>query len=60
MAAAVADFRPVAPAERKLDRGDGLTLELEPTPDLLAEIGRIAHGLDSDGAATREPLRPVP
>ncbi len=31
-----------------------------PTPDLLAEVARIAHGLDSDGGATREPLRPVP
>ena len=41
-------------------RGDALTLELEATPDLLAEIGRIARGLDSDGAATREPLRPRP
>jgi phosphopantothenoylcysteine decarboxylase/phosphopantothenate--cysteine ligase len=60
MAAAVADFRPIQPAERKLERGNGLVLELEPTPDLLAEVGRIAHGLDSDGAPTREPLRPVP
>jgi phosphopantothenoylcysteine decarboxylase/phosphopantothenate--cysteine ligase len=60
MAAAVADFRPAKPADRKLERGAGLRLELEPTPDLLAEIGRIAHGLDSAGAATREPLRPVP
>lgn len=60
MAAAVADFRPVRPADRKLERGSGLTLELEPTPDLLAEVGRIAHGLDSGGAHTREPLRPVP
>ncbi len=60
MAAAVADFRPVRPAERKLERGHGLTLELEPTPDLLAELGRIAHGLDSEGAPTREPLRPPP
>jgi phosphopantothenoylcysteine decarboxylase/phosphopantothenate--cysteine ligase len=60
MAAAVADFRPVHPAERKLERGSGLTLELEPTPDLLAEVGRIAHGLDSEGEPTREPLRPVP
>jgi len=60
MAAAVADFRPVTPAERKLDRGSGLRLELEPTPDLLAEIGRIVHGLDSEGAVTREPLRLVP
>jgi phosphopantothenoylcysteine decarboxylase/phosphopantothenate--cysteine ligase len=60
MAAAVADFRPVRPAERKFERGDGLHLELEPTPDLLAEIGRIAHGLDSEGGRTREPLRSVP
>jgi len=60
MAAAVADFRPVTPAERKLERGTGLRLELEPTPDLLAEIGRIAHGLDSEGAASREPMRPTP
>lgn len=60
MAAAVADFRPATAAERKLERGSGLSLELEPTPDLLAEIGRIAHGLDSAGAATREPLRPRP
>jgi phosphopantothenoylcysteine decarboxylase/phosphopantothenate--cysteine ligase len=60
MAAAVADFRPVRPAARKLERGNGLTLDLEPTPDLLAEIGRIAHGLDSEGGATREPLRPLP
>jgi phosphopantothenoylcysteine decarboxylase/phosphopantothenate--cysteine ligase len=60
MAAAVADFRPTRPAESKLARGDGLTLELEPTPDILAEVGRIARGLDSEGAATRRPLDPPP
>jgi phosphopantothenoylcysteine decarboxylase/phosphopantothenate--cysteine ligase len=60
MAAAVADFRPVRPVARKLERGTSLQLELEPTPDLLAEVGRIAHGLDSEGARTREPLRPTP
>lgn len=60
MAAAVADFRPTAPAIRKLERGSGLRLELEPTPDILAEVGRITHGLDSEGKATREPVRPVP
>ena len=60
MAAAVADFRPIATAETKLPRTDDLTLRLESTPDLLAEVARIAHGLDSDGAATREPLQPVP
>ena len=60
MAAAVADFRPTAPAIRKLERGSSLRLELEPTPDILAEVGRITHGLDSEGKATREPVRPVP
>jgi phosphopantothenoylcysteine decarboxylase/phosphopantothenate--cysteine ligase len=60
MAAAVADFRPVGPADQKLPRSDGLTLQLESTPDLLAEIARIARGLDSDGSATRASLRPAP
>ena len=60
MAAAVADFRPVRAAGRKIERGGGLSLELEATPDLLAEVGRIAHGLDSEGGATREPLLPPP
>ena len=32
MAAAVADFRPATSADHKLERGAGLTLELEPTP----------------------------
>ncbi len=49
-----------APAESKLARTDALTLHLESTPDLLAEIARIARGLDSDGASTREPLGPAP
>jgi len=60
MAAAVADFRPAAPSEHKVERASKLSIELESTPDLLAEIARIAHGLDSDGAQTREPLRPAP
>ncbi|HXA78019.1 MAG TPA: bifunctional phosphopantothenoylcysteine decarboxylase/phosphopantothenate--cysteine ligase CoaBC [Candidatus Acidoferrales bacterium] len=43
MAAAVADYRPVAAQSQKLKRGDKrLTLELEPTPDILAELGRDA------------------
>jgi phosphopantothenoylcysteine decarboxylase / phosphopantothenate---cysteine ligase len=36
MAAAVADFTPLRPASTKLQRADGLTLELGPTPDILA------------------------
>jgi len=40
MAAAVADFRPKAPAERKLKRSDGVPeILLEPTPDILAMLG---------------------
>jgi phosphopantothenoylcysteine decarboxylase/phosphopantothenate--cysteine ligase len=42
MAAAVADFTPAAPADRKIPRGDGLSLELTPTPDLLAEVAAQA------------------
>lgn len=47
MAAAVADFRPRRSAATKLSRDEGLTLELEPTEDILAGIG--AH------VATRAP-----
>jgi phosphopantothenoylcysteine decarboxylase/phosphopantothenate--cysteine ligase len=60
MAAAVADFRPTDPADRKLERDGSLSLQLEPTPDLIAEVARIARGLDSDGAPTRGALHPTP
>jgi phosphopantothenoylcysteine decarboxylase/phosphopantothenate--cysteine ligase len=41
MAAAVADFAPRAgAAASKREKGAGLTLELEATPDILAELGR--------------------
>ncbi len=60
MAAAVADFRPAADARTKLARSDGLTLELESTPDLLAEVARIAHGLGADGDPDGDPLGPAP
>ena len=41
MAAAVSDYRPAAQHDQKLKRGEGsFTLELEPTPDILAELGR--------------------
>ena len=46
MAAAVADFRPRAAASTKLTRGQGMTLELEPTEDILAEVGARARALD--------------
>jgi phosphopantothenoylcysteine decarboxylase/phosphopantothenate--cysteine ligase len=44
MAAAVADYRPKAASESKLKRSGPLTLELEPNPDLLAEIGARRTG----------------
>jgi phosphopantothenoylcysteine decarboxylase/phosphopantothenate--cysteine ligase len=37
-----------------------MTIEVEPTPDLIAEVARIARGLDSEGEPTRDPLRPIP
>ena len=41
MAAAVADYRPVTPQAQKIKRGAGrLAVELEPTEDILAELGR--------------------
>ncbi len=40
MAAAVADYTPVAPAGQKVSKGqDTLTLVLKKTPDILAELG---------------------
>ncbi len=45
MAAAVADFRPRRTAKSKLARGGSLTLELEPTEDILAEVGVRAGAL---------------
>lgn len=45
MAAAVADFRPARASGSKLTREGSLTLELEPTEDILAEVGAAASGL---------------
>ncbi|HEY9232592.1 MAG TPA: bifunctional phosphopantothenoylcysteine decarboxylase/phosphopantothenate--cysteine ligase CoaBC [Blastocatellia bacterium] len=42
MAAAVADYRPVQAAGQKIKKADrALTLELEPTADILATVGKI-------------------
>jgi len=41
LAAAVADYRPAAMEKKKIKRGEAsFTLGLEPTPDILAELGR--------------------
>ncbi|HEV2490466.1 MAG TPA: bifunctional phosphopantothenoylcysteine decarboxylase/phosphopantothenate--cysteine ligase CoaBC [Candidatus Acidoferrales bacterium] len=55
MAAAVADYRPASPHTKKIKSGEGhLMLELEPTPDILAELGRTkgAHILVGFAAET--------
>ncbi|HET9851190.1 MAG TPA: bifunctional phosphopantothenoylcysteine decarboxylase/phosphopantothenate--cysteine ligase CoaBC [Candidatus Limnocylindrales bacterium] len=51
MAAAVADFTPTSPSDRKIPRRDGLTIELSPTPDLLAEVAARLEGGDGRSAA---------
>lgn len=44
-AAAVADYRPVEKASQKMKRGkDGMTLRLEPNPDILAGVAREKGG----------------
>jgi phosphopantothenoylcysteine decarboxylase/phosphopantothenate--cysteine ligase len=51
MAAAVADFRPRASATTKLGRSAAMTLELEPTEDILAEASaRARAGAEAGGA----------
>lgn len=43
MAAAVADYRPAVAHDKKMKRGESsVTLELEPTPDILGELGSAA------------------
>jgi phosphopantothenoylcysteine decarboxylase/phosphopantothenate--cysteine ligase len=49
MAAAVADFRPRSTAGAKLTRGSGLKLDLEPTPDLLAETASRVRAAGEPG-----------
>ena len=53
MAAAVADFRPRRAARTKLTRDEGLTLELEPTEDILAGA---AAAVRAPGARSPRPI----
>jgi phosphopantothenoylcysteine decarboxylase/phosphopantothenate--cysteine ligase len=48
MAAAVADFRPLAADDAKIARGEGLDLHLEPTADILAEAAAKARESNDD------------
>jgi phosphopantothenoylcysteine decarboxylase/phosphopantothenate--cysteine ligase len=61
MAAAVADFRPKAPAETKLSKADGVPeLVLEPTADILLELGarrrpgQVLVGFAAETGAARD------
>jgi phosphopantothenoylcysteine decarboxylase/phosphopantothenate--cysteine ligase len=54
MAAAVADFTPAAEAPSKLERGAGMILELRPTDDILALVGRRAR--ETATGARRPPI----
>jgi phosphopantothenoylcysteine decarboxylase/phosphopantothenate--cysteine ligase len=61
-AAAVSDFRPITVAAEKLRRSGPLTLELEPTADILAEVAVkraagtlvVAFAAETDSAAALE------
>jgi phosphopantothenoylcysteine decarboxylase / phosphopantothenate---cysteine ligase len=45
MAAAVADYKPATQHDKKIKRSEStFTLELEPNPDILAELGRTRTG----------------
>ena len=58
MAAAVADYRPISREHKKIKRGaDNLRLELEPTPDILAEVARAASGRIEVSRAISGPTR---
>jgi phosphopantothenoylcysteine decarboxylase/phosphopantothenate--cysteine ligase len=61
-AAAVADFTVRHPADQKIKRKGAITLELEPTPDILAEVGarkghRIVVGFAAETQDTLENAR---
>jgi len=59
MAAAVGDFRPARPAESKIPRAESLNLELELTPDILAEVSRLVGARDPGArGAIGEPGHP--
>jgi len=53
MAAAVADFRPRRASSTKIGREEGLTLELEPTEDILAAV---SAALATPGMPSRRPV----
>ena len=60
MAAAVADFRPVAAAEGKIKKDQGVPqIVLEPTPDILAGLGAVKPAGPGAGRVRRRDQRPA-
>jgi phosphopantothenoylcysteine decarboxylase/phosphopantothenate--cysteine ligase len=70
MSAAVADFRPAAPAAQKLKKGEvvegggaqegeeeGFSVKLVRTPDILGELAEMLDGQTSNGKANRRLVR---
>jgi phosphopantothenoylcysteine decarboxylase / phosphopantothenate---cysteine ligase len=56
-AAAVSDFRVKSPAAQKLKRNSGMTLELEPTADILAELGERRRASGNASSSSSLPLQ---
>lgn len=61
-AAAVADYRPAAPAKEKIRRKGAMTLELQPTEDILAEVAaakgsRVVVGFAAETGPVAESAR---
>jgi phosphopantothenoylcysteine decarboxylase/phosphopantothenate--cysteine ligase len=59
MAAAVADYRPAAPAEQKIKKeawGDSATLSLERTTDILVQLGQRRTSQQGQGQQGHDPL----
>ncbi len=50
-AAAPLDFRPAVAANQKIKKRDGLRVDFEPTPDILAELGQRKNGIRLVGFA---------
>ena len=48
MAAAVADYRAKSPGVEKIKRNGPMSLELEPNPDILAELGSLRQATGSE------------
>ena len=53
-AAAMSDFRPKAPADRKIKKDEGLEIILEPTHDFSVDLGKAKEDFTFRNQADRE------